>query len=155
MSCGVGCRRGSDSTLLWLWCGPVATASIWPLAWEPSYAKGAAQEMSKKTKQTNKQTKTLLFHTKIPAENNYNGILFVKVSPELDCRRDGWGPWADNGKKWPILVNFLSMASKLQATPQKSLEYTVINTHHEITNTFMCPTSSLFSFLFFSFIFSF
>ena len=38
MSCGVGCRRGSDPVLLWLWRRPVATALIRPLAWEPSYA---------------------------------------------------------------------------------------------------------------------
>ena len=31
--CGVGCRHGSDPTLLWLWCRPGATAPIWPLAW--------------------------------------------------------------------------------------------------------------------------
>ena len=57
MSCGVGCRRGSDPELLWLWCRPVATAPIGPLAWEPPYAAGAAQEIAKKkpTNQTNKQ----------------------------------------------------------------------------------------------------
>ena len=31
----VGCRHGSDPTLLWLWSRPVATALIRPLAWEP------------------------------------------------------------------------------------------------------------------------
>ena len=25
MACSVGCRRGLDLSLLWLWCGPVAT----------------------------------------------------------------------------------------------------------------------------------
>ena len=44
MSCGVGCRRCSDPALLWLWPRPVATAPIRPLAWEPPYAAGAAQE---------------------------------------------------------------------------------------------------------------
>ena len=39
-----GHRRGSDPTLLWLWHRPVATALIRPLAWEPPYATGAAQE---------------------------------------------------------------------------------------------------------------
>ena len=34
MSCGVGYRRGSDPTLLWLWHRLVATALIRPLAWE-------------------------------------------------------------------------------------------------------------------------
>uniref|UniRef100_A0A8D0Z604 Glycine cleavage system H protein n=1 Tax=Sus scrofa TaxID=9823 RepID=A0A8D0Z604_PIG len=32
MSCGVGCRHGSDPALLWLWHRPVATAPIRPLA---------------------------------------------------------------------------------------------------------------------------
>ena len=40
----------SDPTLLWLWCRPVATAPIRPLAWESPYAVGAAQEMTKKKK---------------------------------------------------------------------------------------------------------
>ena len=35
------CRRGLDLVLLWLWCRPVATASIKLLAWEPPYAVGA------------------------------------------------------------------------------------------------------------------
>ena len=50
MSCGVGCRRGSDPALLWLWHRPVATAPIRPLAWEPPYAMRAAQRNSKKKK---------------------------------------------------------------------------------------------------------
>ena len=53
MSCGVGRRHVSDTVLLWH--RPAATALIRPLAWEPPYAEGAAQEMAKK--QTNKQTK--------------------------------------------------------------------------------------------------
>ena len=52
MSCGVGCRRGSDPALLWLWCRPVATAPIGPLAWEPPYAAGAAQEIATTTTTT-------------------------------------------------------------------------------------------------------
>ena len=31
-----------------LWCRPVATAQIGPLAWEPPYAAGTAQEIAKK-----------------------------------------------------------------------------------------------------------
>ena len=50
MSCGVGCRRGSDPALLWLWRRPVATAPIQLLAWETPYAAGAAQEIEKKKK---------------------------------------------------------------------------------------------------------
>ena len=39
-----------DPALLWLWCRLVATAPIRPVAWEPPYAEGAAQEMEKKKK---------------------------------------------------------------------------------------------------------
>ena len=55
MSCGVGYRRGSDPALLWLWRGPVATAPIRPLAWEPPYAAGAAQEIATTTTTTKRQ----------------------------------------------------------------------------------------------------
>ena len=47
LSCGVGCR-GLDPALLWLWRRLVATALIQPLAWEPPYAMGAAQEKAKR-----------------------------------------------------------------------------------------------------------
>ena len=57
MSCGVGCRRGSDPTLLWLWRRPVATAPIQPLAWEPPYAEGAAQEIGTTTTTTTTKDK--------------------------------------------------------------------------------------------------
>ena len=54
MSCGVGRRCGSDPALLWLWCRPVAMAPIRPLAWEPPYARAAAQEMAKRQKKKRK-----------------------------------------------------------------------------------------------------
>ena len=59
VNCGVGCRHGLDPVLLWLWCRPVARAPIGPLAWEPPYAAGAAQEMAKsqKAKKKKKQKK--------------------------------------------------------------------------------------------------
>ena len=41
MSCGVGCRCGSDPVLLWLSQRSAATAPIRPLAWELPYATGA------------------------------------------------------------------------------------------------------------------
>ena len=53
MSCGVGCRRGSDPTLLWLWGRPAATALIRPLAWEPPYATGEALEKAKRQNNNN------------------------------------------------------------------------------------------------------
>ena len=57
VSCGVGCRRGSDPAWLWLWRRPVATAPIRPLAWEPPYAAGAAQEIATTTTTTKKRTR--------------------------------------------------------------------------------------------------
>ena len=54
MSCGVGCRRGLDTQLLWLWHRPVATALIRPLAWEPLYDTGAALEKAKRQKKLKK-----------------------------------------------------------------------------------------------------
>ena len=50
MSCGAGGRCGLDPVLLWPWRRPVAVAPIRPLAWEPPYAAGAAQEMAKRQK---------------------------------------------------------------------------------------------------------
>ena len=47
MSCGVGCRHGSDTTLLWLWHGLAAVAPIRPLAWELPYGVGAAVKNKK------------------------------------------------------------------------------------------------------------
>ena len=44
MSCGVGCRLGWDPMFLWLWCRPVATAWIRPLA---PYAVGAKKKKKK------------------------------------------------------------------------------------------------------------
>ena len=54
MSCGVGPRHGLDPPLLWLWCEPVATAPIRPLAWEPPYAAAAGPRKDKKKKKETK-----------------------------------------------------------------------------------------------------
>uniref|UniRef100_A0A8W4F6E9 Abnormal spindle-like microcephaly-associated protein homolog n=1 Tax=Sus scrofa TaxID=9823 RepID=A0A8W4F6E9_PIG len=48
-------RCSSDSALLWLWHGLAATAPIRPLAWEPPYAAGVAQEMAKRQKKKRKK----------------------------------------------------------------------------------------------------
>ena len=50
LSCGVGCRCGSDHVFLWLCLRPEATAVIRPLAWEPPYATGVALEKIKRPK---------------------------------------------------------------------------------------------------------
>ena len=57
MSCGVGCRRGSDPELLWLWRRPAAMALITSLAWEPPYAMGVALEKTKKKKKKKERKK--------------------------------------------------------------------------------------------------
>ena len=41
MSCGVGCRLGSDPALLWLWCRLASVAPIQPLLWEIALAASA------------------------------------------------------------------------------------------------------------------
>ena len=64
VSCGVGCRHGSDPTLLWLWYRPVATALIRTLTWEPPYALGAALEKAKRQNNKNKNNK--LHHLGVP-----------------------------------------------------------------------------------------
>ena len=51
VSCGVGCRCGSDLALLWLWCRPTAVALIGPLAWEPPYATGVALKSKQQQQQ--------------------------------------------------------------------------------------------------------
>ena len=53
MRCGVGCRRGLDPVLLWLWCRLAATAPIRPLAWEPPYASGVVLKRPKKNNNNN------------------------------------------------------------------------------------------------------
>ena len=50
VSCGVGCRSGSDPALLWLRYRPAAVAPIQPLAWKTPYATGAPPPPPKKTK---------------------------------------------------------------------------------------------------------
>ena len=56
-SIGLSVCFGTSTTLswlLWLWRRPVATAPIQPLAWEPPYARGAAQEIATTTTWTKK-----------------------------------------------------------------------------------------------------
>ena len=73
LSCDVGCRRGLDTALLWLWRRPVATAPIGLLAWEPPYAVGVAQEMAKKKKEKKKKKEILK-------------ALYLKSGTRQECR---------------------------------------------------------------------
>ena len=58
---GVGYRCSLDPVLLWLWHRLAAAALIWPLAWEPSHAARAAQEMAKKTKKKKMRAEPTVF----------------------------------------------------------------------------------------------
>ena len=70
MSCGVGCRHGSDPALLWLWHGPAAAAQIRPLAWELPYASGVALKWKKKKKKKRQHLKgTVLTVTNFVVSN--------------------------------------------------------------------------------------
>ena len=55
-----------DPALLWLWHRPVATAPIGPLAWEPSYAAGAALEKTKKPHKNNPPQINKFFKVGVP-----------------------------------------------------------------------------------------
>ena len=59
VSYGVGYRRGLDPALLWLWHRPAATALIWYLVWEPSYAMGAALKSKEKKKGERKENQNI------------------------------------------------------------------------------------------------
>ena len=59
MSYGVGCRRGLDLTLLWLWHRPAVIAPIRPVAWELLYAMGGALKRQKSIKKKKKELQSL------------------------------------------------------------------------------------------------
>ena len=60
MSGGVGCRHGSDPTLLWMWYRPTAVALIRPLAaWELPYAVSVALKCKKKEREREKRKRRL------------------------------------------------------------------------------------------------
>ena len=61
VNCGVGHRHSSDLALIWLWCRPLATAQIQPLAWELPCAMGAALKRQNNNNNNNKfKNKTCL-----------------------------------------------------------------------------------------------
>ena len=65
VSCGVGCRQGSDPALLWLWCKPAATALTRSVAEKPPYATGTALKRPKKKKENKSKARAyLMVHNK-------------------------------------------------------------------------------------------
>ena len=91
MSCGVGHRHSLDLTLLWLWCRPVATALIGPLAWEPPLAVGTALKKQK--------TKKSLF---LIMESGHKRALKVYLKPPHKCQVISGGDYA--GLRWKTLL---------------------------------------------------
>ena len=83
MSYGVGCRCGSDSALLWLWHRLAATAPIRPIAWEPTYAAGAALEKTKRKKKKKKKKliKTLIGMHKQQKQKSTGGTISKEKLP--------------------------------------------------------------------------
>ena len=81
MSCGVGCRRGLDPTLLWLWCRLAAIALTRPLAWELPYAKGAALEKAKRQNKTKQKKKQTHVFTHVFTKSNIDVLKFPPCYP--------------------------------------------------------------------------
>jgi len=81
--------------LLWLWRRPVATAPIQPLAWEPPYAAGAAQEIATTTTTTKKDKKTKDKKKKkigVPAMTQW----FKKITAATHVTEEEWfNPYAE------------------------------------------------------------
>ena len=63
VTCGVGHRRSSGLSLLWLWCRLAAADLIRPLAWELPYATGAGVALKKKKKKKKPTKQNTLIHT--------------------------------------------------------------------------------------------
>ena len=62
MSCGVGRRRSSDPTLLWLWHRLAAVAPMGPLAWELPYVTSAALKRKKKFIMVNQEKYVMAYY---------------------------------------------------------------------------------------------
>ena len=101
MSCGVGCRCGLDSSLLWPWSWLAATALIGSLAWEPPYAAGVALEKTKGQKSKKQLKKRFLSaepqqelqnYTEVSPHTSQNGRhqkKFIKNKRWRGCGRKG------------------------------------------------------------------
>ena len=74
MSCGVGCRLGSDP-MLWLWHRPAAVAAVQPLAQELLYATGAAIKRKGKKKKRQEYRLRLL---NLPKIASYTAELWLQ-----------------------------------------------------------------------------
>ena len=78
--------------MLWLWCRLAATASIRPLAWEPSYAKGVALEKAKR-QETTTEKKTKWEYVK-EGTCEGNGSFSQQIKERKAQDGNDFGPWA-------------------------------------------------------------
>ena len=69
MSCGIGCRLGSDLALVWLWHRH--TALIRPLAWGPPHATGTALKTQKDKKKKSETLRPFTKETPNPNQSIY------------------------------------------------------------------------------------
>ena len=76
VSCGVGCKRGSDLVWLWLWCRLGAVALIGPLACEPPHAAGMERE------------KFVCVYVKLIARSSHHGSVVTNAAGI-----HGFDPW--------------------------------------------------------------
>ena len=76
--CQLWCRSQTqhDLELLWLWGKPMATAPIWPLAWEPSICRECSPKKTKNKK--NKKPRSL---------PRFNSIIYVNGFWEQHCNK--------------------------------------------------------------------
>ena len=113
MSCGVGCRRGLDPELLWLWHRLASTAPIRPLAWEPPYAAGAALEKVKKTKKKKKKESSQWHQMGCVCCVCHCHVLRVKgTEGRREGKREG-GRRKEGREEFIIFENFLDKAVKI------------------------------------------
>ena len=103
MSCGVGCRRGSDPTLLHLWCRPGATAPIGPLAWEPPYATDTAPPQKK-----------IFLIVKLMHGHRRKVQKYRDLQSKLQASSGPPGRWAHPGERKAVIRDLTAAAGFIQ-----------------------------------------
>jgi len=162
VSCGVGCRLGSNLVLLWLWCRLAATAPLGPLVWEPPYAAGAA--LKDKKNQTKQKTKEITIYKFLMEGCVLTMVATCMLKSTADKMFVGSGLWLPINHDKMIDCLFLSLCFLGNLCGimkvlwiQLSINYTLIK---QTPFLHPCITSSAHNFcisffLFFSFFLSF
>ena len=125
MSCVVGHRRGSDPTLLWLWCRSVATAPIRPLAWQPPYVTGSSPRKDKRKEgreegRTRKEKKRKEKKRKERKKKKNPTVSRPTLSRESPTDQEGPKGDSSEGQTWP---KGLQVGSGLVPPPSPPLRY--------------------------------